>query len=127
MANQCSNCVYGVTVPASAGVAVGALGCTFNAPAPQQPYRSAVAGVNATTQTVNYPWPLVQPDYWCGNYSSVLPVAQTGIVVSVTSVIVAVTTTVTVALTASNFVARRIIPLTMAGTTYYLPAATTTW
>jgi hypothetical protein len=127
MVDQCSNCVYGRSVPVSAGVAVGALGCSFNAPAPEQPYRSASPGVAASTQTVNYPWPLVQPDYWCGNFASSIPVAPTGIVVSVTSVVVAVTSGVTVALTASNFSATRIVPLVVGTTTYYMAAATTTW
>ena len=68
MVAQCSTCFFGRTVPADgsveAPVAPGALCCQRYAPQ-AQPIQTGARPL--------WLWPVVLPDYWCGDYAAADP------------------------------------------------------
>jgi hypothetical protein len=116
MVAQCGNCFFGRVAPTDSGIA-SALSCVRNAPNAQAPLLSG-GGVVVTTVTVGWPWPLVNSDYWCGEYATIDPGVYGPI---------ALGTAVVAASSPASFSAIKYVTLTLSNTVYFVPAATSSW
>jgi hypothetical protein len=69
MVDNCGNCFFGRSPPDDSGMPGGSLCCMRYAPSINPPLNL----IRSPTGFPQWPWPIVLPDFWCGDYAAADP------------------------------------------------------